>query len=88
MDASLGTYVTAALASFAITVAPPLIAALVVGLIVSILQAATQIQDQTLPQTFKLAAVFGALVVFGPVLVGSIVDLGTRVFTDFPAIVR
>ena len=84
----MGTYVTAALTSFAITVAPPLVAALVVGLVVSILQAATQIQDQTLPQTFKLAAVFGALIVFGPVLVGSIVDLGTRVFTDFPSVVR
>jgi flagellar biosynthesis protein FliQ len=46
--------------------APMLVFGLVIGLIVSILQAATQIQEQTLTFIPKILAVFAALLVFGP----------------------
>jgi type III secretion HrpO family protein len=46
--------------------APPLGAALVVGLLLGTLQAATQLQDQTLGVVPRLAAVIGALLLFAP----------------------
>jgi type III secretion HrpO family protein len=46
--------------------APPVLAALVVGLLMGVLQAATQIQEQTINLVPKIAAVAVALVVAGP----------------------
>ncbi len=46
--------------------APPVLAALVVGLIMGVLQAATQIQEQTLSLVSKIVAVTVALLVAGP----------------------
>lgn len=49
-----------------ICAAPPVLASLAVGLIVSLFQATTQLQEQTLVFVPKVVAVFGALVVAGP----------------------
>lgn len=46
--------------------APPVLASLIVGLIVSVLQATTQIQEQTLTFVPKIVAVFGSLAIAGP----------------------
>lgn len=46
--------------------APPLLVSLVVGLLVSVLQASTQLQDHTLSFVPKLVAVLAALAVAGP----------------------
>ncbi|MHB1400222.1 MAG: flagellar biosynthesis protein FliQ [Trichloromonadaceae bacterium] len=46
--------------------APMLLAALVIGLLVSIFQAATQINEQTLTFVPKIVAVLGALLFFAP----------------------
>ena len=46
--------------------APPLAASLVVGLVVSVLQASTQLQDHTLSFVPKLVAVLAALALAGP----------------------
>lgn len=46
--------------------APPLLAALVVGLVIGVLQAATQVQEQTLGVVPRLAAVLIALGVAAP----------------------
>ncbi|MDQ0059675.1 flagellar biosynthesis protein FliQ [Paenibacillus harenae] len=54
--------------------APMLILALVVGLIVSIFQATTQIQEQTLAFVPKIVAVFLAIIVFGPWILNTVVD--------------
>jgi len=45
---------------------PPLLAALLVGLCTGLLQAVTQIQEQSLGAVPRIAAVFGALLVAGP----------------------
>ncbi len=67
---------------------PPLIAALVLGLIIGLFQATTQIQDQTMPQTFKLMAVIGVLVLLSPVLITPMLTYAQRVFDEFPALTR
>lgn len=64
--------------------APALIAAILVGLGVGLLQALTQIQDQTLPQVVKLVAVLLVIVFVGPLLAGQVAELGSQVLDNFP----
>jgi len=54
---------------------PIVLAALVVGLVVSIFQAATQINEATLTFVPKLLVVAGILVVLGPMMIQSLTDL-------------
>ncbi|MCM3745997.1 flagellar biosynthesis protein FliQ [Paenibacillus pasadenensis] len=54
--------------------APMLILGLVVGLIISIFQATTQIQEQTLAFVPKIVAVFAAVLIFGPWILSTLVD--------------
>lgn len=54
--------------------APMLVLALVVGLIVSIFQAATQIQEQTLAFVPKIVVVLLSILVFGPWILQTLVD--------------
>lgn len=69
-----------------IWVLPPLLAALVAGLGIGIVQAATQLQDQTLPLTVKLLVVVAVLVLFAPVLSAPLIEQAQRIFTEFPAL--
>lgn len=63
---------------------PIVLSALVIGLIVSIFQAATQINEATLTFVPKLLAVVGLLVVLGPMMIQSLTDL-TRFVLDVAA---
>ncbi|GGG12296.1 flagellar biosynthesis protein FliQ [Paenibacillus abyssi] len=54
--------------------APMLILGLLVGLIVSIFQATTQIQEQTLAFVPKIVAVLLAVLLFGPWVLNTLVD--------------
>jgi type III secretion protein S len=67
---------------------PVLAAAVVLGLVVGILQAVTQIQDQTLPLTVKLITILVVLIVLGPVMAGQIVAQASLVLAEFPALTR
>ncbi len=61
---------------------------LVVGLLVSIFQAATQIQEMTLTFVPKIIAVGAALVVFGPWMLKSMVVFTTKLLASLPNFVR
>ena len=67
---------------------PPLLFGLIVGLAVSILQATTQIQEQTLTFVPKIVAVFVALLFFGSWMLDSIVLFTENLFTSMPTIIR
>ena len=67
--------------------APLFIAALVTGLIVSIFQAATQINEQTLSFVPKLIATFITLVVAGPWMITMMTDFIRRLFENIPAMI-
>ncbi len=67
--------------------APPLLAALVVGLVVSIFQAATQINEKTLSFIPKLLAMFLVLLISGPWMIGMLTDYMTRLFSSIPYMV-
>ena len=65
--------------------APILLTVLVIGLLVSIFQAATQINEQTLSFIPKLVGVFVALMFAGPWMLSTMVDYMHLVFTSLPA---
>ena len=67
---------------------PPLLAALVAGLAVGILQAVTQVQDQSMPLTFKLLAVVIVLLVGGASLAVPLVRQTEHVFDSFAEATR
>ena len=59
--------------------APPMLASLVVGLTVSILQATTQVQEQTLSFVPKLLAIFLTLAVMGPWMLAQLAQFANAV---------
>ena len=59
---------------------PPLMATLVVGLVMSLVQAVTQVHEQTVAFVPKMAAVIGALVVLGPFMQSTLADFTRMVF--------
>ncbi|HVC49369.1 MAG TPA: flagellar biosynthesis protein FliQ [Burkholderiales bacterium] len=67
--------------------APMLLGALAVGLIVSIFQAATQINESTLSFIPKLAALFIIVVVFGPWMLGQLMDFTRNLFMSIPSLI-
>jgi len=67
--------------------APLLLAALVIGLIVSIFQAATQINEQTLSFIPKLVGMLLILLLAGPWMLQIIVDYVRRLFESIPQII-
>ena len=67
--------------------APLLLVALVIGLVVSIFQAATQINEATLSFIPKLVGVFVTLVVAGPWMISVMVDYMRQVLTGIPLLV-
>jgi flagellar biosynthetic protein FliQ len=66
---------------------PMLLSALVVGLIVSIFQAATQINEATLSFIPKLVTVFVVLILAGPWMLQVIVDFMRRMFESIPNVI-
>ncbi|UQY42759.1 flagellar biosynthesis protein FliQ [Erwinia sp. PK3-005] len=64
--------------------APLLLAALVSGLIISLLQAATQINEQTLSFIPKILAVAATVVVAGPWMLNLLLDYIRTLFTNLP----
>lgn len=67
--------------------APLLLTALVVGLLVSVLQAATQINEMTLSFIPKLLAMFVALIIAGPWMLAVFTDYMQRLFQSIPSII-
>jgi flagellar biosynthetic protein FliQ len=67
---------------------PMLVFGLVVGVLTNVMQAVTQITENTLSFVPKLAAMLGALVLFSPWMMDIILDFTTQLFESIPTIVR
>ncbi|NMM08562.1 flagellar biosynthesis protein FliQ [Polaromonas sp.] len=67
--------------------APLLLVALVTGLIISLFQAATQINEMTLSFIPKLLAVFATLVIAGPWMLNLTLDYMRNLFSSIPQLV-
>lgn len=72
-----------ALYTIVITAAPVLLVSLVVGLVVSIFQTVTSIQEQTLTFVPKLLAIFAALLICGHWMMNNMVEYMIRLWSDF-----
>jgi flagellar biosynthesis protein FliQ len=74
--------------SLALKIAGPLLlVALVVGLLISVFQAVTQIQEQSLSLIPKIAAVAVVIVLLGPWMLGQLVAYTTALYTAIPTMV-
>lgn len=62
--------------------APMLGLGLLVGLAISIFQATTQIQEQTLTFVPKMIAILGAIIVFGPWMLTTIIEYTTNLYLN------
>ncbi|HCF05577.1 MAG: flagellar biosynthesis protein FliQ [Desulfomicrobiaceae bacterium] len=72
-----------------LTISLPLLGVgLGVGIVVSILQAATQIQEATLTFVPKIVAVFGALLVAFPWILDKMVEFTREIFINLPQYIR
>ena len=60
---------------------------LIVGLLVSMFQAATQINEQTLSFLPRLVVTLVTIMTLGPWLITQFTDLFTRLFTDIPNLI-
>lgn len=67
--------------------APLFAAALVTGLVVSIFQAATQINEMTLSFVPKLVVTFTTLVLAGPWMLTKLTDYITRLYEAIPTLI-
>jgi len=70
-----------------VVAAPLLLVALLVGLVISIFQAATQINEATLSFIPKLVAVFLTLMVGGPWMLARMVDYIRDLFSSIPQLI-
>jgi flagellar biosynthetic protein FliQ len=67
---------------------PALLLGLATGLVVSVFQAVTQIQEPTLAFIPKIVVVALAILLFGPFMLALLTDFTTRVFSEIPTFVR
>lgn len=63
--------------------APMLGIGVIVGLIISILQATTQIQEQTLTFVPKVVAILGSILIFGPWMLSEMIRFTENLFNSF-----
>ena len=76
-----------ALAMAALSASIPLLSALVVGVLVGMVQAATQINEMTLSFIPKLLVLIVALTVGGPWMLGEMVNYTTTLIQNIPGII-
>ncbi len=89
MDVSAVTNITReTLYVIIITAAPLLLTSLVVGLAISIFQTVTSIQEQTLTFVPKVLAIFAGILLLGHWMLGNMVGLMTRLWSDFTIYVK
>ena len=65
---------------------PPIALSMILGLMISLFQAVTQIQEQTLTFVPKMIVIFGALAALGPWLGGNMLRFAKMCFEGFPKI--
>ncbi len=68
--------------------APVLLLSLMVGLIISIFQAVTQIQEPTLAFIPKIVVSGLALLFFAPFILALLTDFAARIFSNLPALAK
>jgi flagellar biosynthesis protein FliQ len=68
--------------------APILITALVIGLVISLIQAVTQINEQTLSYVPKIIGIALVLIIAGPWMLQTLLDFTAHLFSSLPSLVN
>ncbi|MFN0118800.1 MAG: flagellar biosynthesis protein FliQ [Elusimicrobiota bacterium] len=68
--------------------APILIAVLVVGVVITLFQAATQIHEMTLVFVPKMIVTYALLCIFGNWMLFTLINFGHRLFASIPSMIR
>jgi len=77
-----------ALLTILLTAGPIIGVALVVGLLISVFQATTQIQEQTLTFVPKIVAVFVSIILLGPYMLNQVTSFAIRMFDNVANVIR
>jgi len=88
MESSFSSILVTFMVNITILAGIPLAVATLSGFLVSFIQAVTQIQDQTLGQTVKIASVVLVLLVYGTTLSGPLMTSTIQVFEEFSELAR
>lgn len=88
MSSNLGFITQQALYLVVIASAPPVVLSLIVGLLIAVFQAATQIQEQTLSFAPKVIIVFGILALGGSWIGSQLLRFTFQLFDRFPQMIR
>ena len=67
---------------------PPVVTAMLVGLTISIVQATTQIQEQTLTFVPKLVAVAATLAIAGPWMMAQLISFAASIYEAIPVYIH
>lgn len=86
-DSLVGDIFTNALYIVLIIVLVTIVPSLIVGLMVSTFQAATQINEQTLSFLPRLIVTILAIILFGPWAVGAVVDYARELYLNIPFLI-
>lgn len=84
-DATVINLMGQAIRAATLVAGPLILIGLLVGLVVSLLQAVTQIQEQSLTFVPKLVAMIVVLLLLGPWMLQLLVDLSVRLWGDLPS---
>ena len=66
---------------------PPVVVAAVVGIVIAFIQAATQIQEQTLQYAAKFFAIVVTIFMTASLIGSSLYRFSDRIFSDFPVLI-
>ena len=86
-DAAIGDLFSAAMYIVLSVVVAIIVPSLLVGLLVSTFQAATQINEQTLSFLPRLVVTLVAIIVFGPWAVTTVVDYAKSIYMNIPFLI-
>jgi flagellar biosynthetic protein FliQ len=87
-DAAVIAIAQDALMTTLLVSAPILVISLVIGMIVSVFQAMTQINEVTLTFVPKILGVFAIAAILGPWMIGTMVNYTIRLFATLPNMAR
>lgn len=88
MNDQIVAFTTEALWLVLLLSAPPIIVASIVGLLVAVVQSATQLQEQTLQYTLKFFAIVATLFTTAALVSSSLYNYTDSIFTRFPGLVQ
>lgn len=89
MDMGLAVYVFRnSIVQIILMAAPILLIGMTVGLIISVIQATTSIQEQTLTFVPKIVAILGTIIFLGPWIMGSMQQFAVKIITMIPDMVK